>query len=148
MVQEVVNPNAEIVYRDNTSDDPSRRKPDITKVRLRRAVPSACRPPTRARAPVPEDPTLQLAEPAAHARNPREANGELGLRSRCHHAAVAAAGNGALRHDGRWSVGERRGAGAVQARALLGWEPKVALREGLANMVDDFRHRLHVDDDE
>lgn len=37
LVKEVVNPKAEIVYKDNTPDDPSRRKPDITKVR-----PSPC----------------------------------------------------------------------------------------------------------
>lgn len=61
VVQEVVNPEAEIVYRDNTSDDPSRRKPDITR-----------------------------------------------------------------------------------ARTVLGWEPKVELREGLAKMVTDFKTRLHV----
>jgi UDP-glucuronate decarboxylase len=63
VVQEVVNPDAEIEFRDNTADDPSRRKPDITK-----------------------------------------------------------------------------------ARELLGWEPKVELREGLASMVDDFKRRLHVDE--
>lgn len=33
VVQEVVNPAADIVYRENTADDPSRRKPDITKAR-------------------------------------------------------------------------------------------------------------------
>ena len=33
-----------------------------------------------------------------------------------------------------------------QAKELLGWEPKVSLREGLASMVEDFRHRLHLDD--
>ena len=32
MVQQVVNPNVKIVYKENTADDPSRRKPDITKV--------------------------------------------------------------------------------------------------------------------
>lgn len=32
LVKEVVNPDAEIVYKDNTPDDPSRRKPDISKV--------------------------------------------------------------------------------------------------------------------
>jgi UDP-glucuronate decarboxylase len=32
LVKEVVNPKAEIVYKDNTPDDPSRRKPDISKV--------------------------------------------------------------------------------------------------------------------
>lgn len=61
LVKEVVNPNAEIVFRENTSDDPGRRKPDITK-----------------------------------------------------------------------------------AKTMLGWEPKVALREGLALMVDDFKKRLKV----
>ncbi|KAK9823383.1 hypothetical protein WJX72_002384 [[Myrmecia] bisecta] len=61
VVQEVVNPNAAIIYKENTADDPSRRKPDITKIKTR-----------------------------------------------------------------------------------LGWEPKVALREGLALMVDDFAKRLHV----
>jgi len=34
VVQEVVNPAAEIVFRENTADDPSRRKPDITKARV------------------------------------------------------------------------------------------------------------------
>lgn len=33
VVKEVVNPDAEIVFRENTADDPSRRKPDISKVR-------------------------------------------------------------------------------------------------------------------
>lgn len=33
LVKEVVNPNANIEYRTNTSDDPARRKPDITKIR-------------------------------------------------------------------------------------------------------------------
>ena len=33
VVQEVVNPAAEIVFRENTADDPSRRKPDIGKAR-------------------------------------------------------------------------------------------------------------------
>lgn len=33
LVKEVVNPNAQIVYQENTADDPSRRKPDITKVK-------------------------------------------------------------------------------------------------------------------
>lgn len=32
LVQQVVNPNVKIVYKENTADDPSRRKPDITKV--------------------------------------------------------------------------------------------------------------------
>jgi len=59
LVKEVVNPDAEIVFRENTSDDPGRRKPDITK-----------------------------------------------------------------------------------AKTLLGWEPKVALREGLLTMVEDFKKRL------
>ncbi|GAX77457.1 hypothetical protein CEUSTIGMA_g4901.t1 [Chlamydomonas eustigma] len=61
MVKEVVNPNAEIVFQENTSDDPGRRKPDITK-----------------------------------------------------------------------------------AKTLLGWEPKVPLRDGLKLMVEDFSKRLHV----
>ena len=56
VVKEVVAPGAEIVYVENTPDDPARRKPDITK-----------------------------------------------------------------------------------ARTLLGWEPKVALRDGLRKMVDDFK---------
>jgi len=33
LVKEVVNPKAEIVYRENTADDPARRRPDITKMR-------------------------------------------------------------------------------------------------------------------
>jgi UDP-glucuronate decarboxylase len=61
LVKEVVNPEAEIVFKDNTPDDPSRRKPDISKV-----------------------------------------------------------------------------------KAQYGWEPKVALREGLSLMVDDFKDRLSV----
>jgi UDP-glucuronate decarboxylase len=32
VVKEVVNPEAEIVFRPNTADDPSRRKPDITRM--------------------------------------------------------------------------------------------------------------------
>ena len=62
-VKEVVNPEATIVYKENTSDDPSRRKPDISK-----------------------------------------------------------------------------------AKKELGWEPKVALAEGLALMVDDFKERLQKED--
>lgn len=38
MVQEVVNPDVKIVYKENTADDPSRRKPDITKVLLAAAA--------------------------------------------------------------------------------------------------------------
>lgn len=33
LVQKVVNPACEIVYRENTSDDPAKRKPDITKAK-------------------------------------------------------------------------------------------------------------------
>lgn len=33
MVIKVVNPKATITYKENTADDPSRRKPDITKAR-------------------------------------------------------------------------------------------------------------------
>eukprot|EP00879_Flechtneria_rotunda_P016519 GHRR01017288.1.p1 GENE.GHRR01017288.1~~GHRR01017288.1.p1 ORF type:complete len:177 (+),score=46.21 GHRR01017288.1:928-1458(+) len=32
LVKEVVNPNTEIVFRENTADDPTRRRPDITKM--------------------------------------------------------------------------------------------------------------------
>lgn len=32
-----------------------------------------------------------------------------------------------------------------QAKKYLGWEPKVALREGLSRMVDDFAKRLGVE---
>ena len=32
VVQEVVDPSATIVYRENTADDPTRRRPDISKV--------------------------------------------------------------------------------------------------------------------
>ncbi|CAL8470053.1 g9595 [Coccomyxa elongata] len=62
VVKEVVNPNATIVYKENTADDPSRRKPDISK-----------------------------------------------------------------------------------AKKMLGWEPKVALRDGLSRMVSDFAKRLDVE---
>lgn len=33
LVKEVINPNAQITYQENTADDPSRRRPDITKMR-------------------------------------------------------------------------------------------------------------------
>jgi nucleoside-diphosphate-sugar epimerase len=33
MVQKVVNPKAGLVYRENTADDPTKRKPDITKAK-------------------------------------------------------------------------------------------------------------------
>merc|ERR1712070_903540 len=59
LVQEKVNPDVQIVYRENTSDDPGRRKPDITK-----------------------------------------------------------------------------------AKTILGWEPKVLLKDGLLMMVDDFTKRV------
>lgn len=61
LVKEVVNPDAVIEYRENTADDPGRRKPDITKIKTQ-----------------------------------------------------------------------------------LGWEPKIALREGLLLMMDDFKKRLNV----
>jgi len=61
VVKEVIDPRAQVVYRENTADDPHKRKPDITK-----------------------------------------------------------------------------------AKTLLGWEPKIALREGLPLMVDDFKERLSV----
>lgn len=61
VVREIVNPDVEISFVENTSDDPSRRKPDITK-----------------------------------------------------------------------------------AKKLLGWEPKIPLREGLLPMVDDFKKRLEL----
>ena len=32
LVKEVANPDVDIVYKENTADDPTRRKPDITKV--------------------------------------------------------------------------------------------------------------------
>jgi len=32
-VKQVVNPKAEIVFKENTQDDPSRRKPDISKAK-------------------------------------------------------------------------------------------------------------------
>ena len=32
----------------------------------------------------------------------------------------------------------------VQAKQTFGWEPKVALRDGLAHMVADFSERLSV----
>lgn len=33
IVKKVINPNLQIVYKENTSDDPTRRKPDITKIK-------------------------------------------------------------------------------------------------------------------
>lgn len=44
MVQQVVNPNVKIVYKENTADDPSRRKPDITKVLLTAWMLRWCQP--------------------------------------------------------------------------------------------------------
>jgi UDP-glucuronate decarboxylase len=35
VVKEVIDPDAEIAYQDNTADDPSRRRPDITKMRTK-----------------------------------------------------------------------------------------------------------------
>ena len=32
-----------------------------------------------------------------------------------------------------------------QAKKMLGWQPKVELREGLSKMVDDFTKRLCVE---
>ena len=32
IVKEIINPNLQIVYKENTTDDPTRRKPDITKI--------------------------------------------------------------------------------------------------------------------
>jgi UDP-glucuronate decarboxylase len=64
MVKKVVNPKAELTWLENTADDPSRRKPDITK-----------------------------------------------------------------------------------ATTLLGYQPKIKLEEGLNMMVEDFRKRLHIDEE-
>ncbi|KAH7315755.1 hypothetical protein KP509_21G064200 [Ceratopteris richardii] len=62
VVKEVIDPNARIVFRKNTEDDPHKRKPDISR-----------------------------------------------------------------------------------AKNMLGWEPKISLREGLPMMVDDFRRRVSYD---
>jgi UDP-glucuronate decarboxylase len=62
LVKEVVNPDAGIVFQENTSDDPKQRKPDITK-----------------------------------------------------------------------------------SKTILGWEPKIALKDGLAMMKEDFKQRLGVE---
>lgn len=32
----------------------------------------------------------------------------------------------------------------MQAKKQFGWEPKVALKQGLALMIDDFSERLRV----
>ena len=32
----------------------------------------------------------------------------------------------------------------MQASKMVGWEPVVPLREGLARMIEDFAARLHV----
>jgi len=64
IVREMVNPDVEISFVENTADDPSRRRPDITK-----------------------------------------------------------------------------------AKTFLGWEPKVALRDGLKPMVEDFRKRLKLSEE-
>ena len=63
MVKDTINPDVEISFVENTADDPSRRRPDITK-----------------------------------------------------------------------------------AKKLLGWEPKIPLKEGLLPMVDDFKKRLELSD--
>ena len=62
VVKEVIDPTATIEYKENTADDPHKRKPDITK-----------------------------------------------------------------------------------AKDLLGWEPKIPLRQGLPKMVEDFRKRIFGD---
>jgi UDP-glucuronate decarboxylase len=36
----------------------------------------------------------------------------------------------------------------TKAKDLLGWEPKVSLREGLPHMVSDFRNRIFGDQKE
>jgi len=64
VVQDTIDPNARIEFRENTQDDPHKRKPDITK-----------------------------------------------------------------------------------AKEQLGWEPKIALRDGLPLMVTDFRKRIFGDQD-
>lgn len=35
LVKEVANPKAEIIFQENTADDPAKRKPDISKVSTR-----------------------------------------------------------------------------------------------------------------
>jgi dTDP-D-glucose 4,6-dehydratase len=40
----------------------------------------------------------------------------------------------------------RRRPDITKAKTLLGWEPRVALRDGLVPMVDDFRKRLRISD--
>lgn len=41
----------------------------------------------------------------------------------------------------RW-LPQQRKPDIARAREMLGWEPKVPLREGLKEMVEDFRKRL------
>jgi nucleoside-diphosphate-sugar epimerase len=38
----------------------------------------------------------------------------------------------------------RRKLDVTKAKTLIGWEPKIALREGLPLMVDDFKERQSV----
>jgi UDP-glucuronate decarboxylase len=40
----------------------------------------------------------------------------------------------------------RRKPDITKAKTILGWEPKVPLREGLSYMVDDFKRRLHLEE--
>lgn len=38
----------------------------------------------------------------------------------------------------------RRRPDITKAKSLLGWQPRVALRDGLVPMVEDFRKRLRI----
>ena len=140
VVKEVVNPNATIVYKENTADDPTRRKPDITKAR------------------VPYHP-LDSSPPAVGLCMPQCSQHPCAGENTVFHphiapaselpcnkwvqtcAALACAPSPGLQEG---MSGKPAVSGAWQAKKQLGWEPKVALREGLSRMVSDFAKRLDV----
>ena len=60
-------------------------------------------------------------------------------------ASAVSAGFGALNgHEMMSAMLTTVCAGVLQAKSQLGWEPQVALRDGLRRMVKDFSERLHV----
>ena len=149
VVKEVVNPDAEIVFRENTADDPNRRKPDITKVRALSASPAAVGDP--ATAWVLETPSRRGDSAASRHGHKQRPWSVLDTHRHC--TVIRRGILQAENLDPRCTTTVCSSLPvecepAVQAKELLGWEPKVSLREGLASMVEDFRTRLHLDDDE
>jgi hypothetical protein len=129
VVKEVVNPNARIIFKENTSDDPTRRKPDISKVHQ----------------PPPRSPCSVAAGKFSHVKH-----------DEAFHALPSVPSNLAAVYvvfqvpKGKCCSKPVAPGFSVcvwlwQAKKMLGWEPKVPLREGLSRMVDDFAKRLGVE---